>query len=485
MQKKFFSNLVLMLVLNLLVKPISIFGIDTGVQNRVGAEEYGLYFSLLNLSFLFNILMDLGINNFTTKNVAQFPHIVSRYMGKVLSFRILLFVIYAGITFGLGALLGHGKTSYSILCLLVFNQFLVMLIAYMRSHFAGWLYFKHDALFSVLDRLLLILICGSVFILTVRNEFQIEWFVWIQTICYILSFGLAFVLLSKKIGRPKLKLDFVFSLAIIRKSYPYALLILLMMFYTRQDSIMLESLHENGAYEAGVYAQGFRLLDAFFMFGMLFTGLLLPLFSNQMHNKESNLQLLLLSAKLLIGGAVLLAWICYLFPHTLLGAIYDNDIEASVAPFRWLMIAFIGMSIFLIFGTFLTAAGEMRFLNKTALVGIVLNLSLNILWIPTFGAEGAAVATIITQSITSLLQAYRAGRYFGLGSFKDFAGRLLIFAAFLTIAGYYWPSEEPGYLLVALLGGIALLILLKVWNISEMIQMLKQIKEPATEQTTT
>ena len=124
-----------MVFLNLLVKPFSVFGIDASVQNRVGADAYGMYFSLLNLTFLFNILMDLGINNFTTKNISQYPHIVKRYMGKLLSFRILLFTVYATITFGLGFALGYEVKEMSLLAFLVLNQFLANLISYFRSHF--------------------------------------------------------------------------------------------------------------------------------------------------------------------------------------------------------------------------------------------------------------------------------------------------------------------------------------------------------------
>ncbi len=58
MQRIFFSNLVLMMFLNLLIKPIALFGIDATVQNRVGAAEYGLYFSLLNFSVILNMLLD-------------------------------------------------------------------------------------------------------------------------------------------------------------------------------------------------------------------------------------------------------------------------------------------------------------------------------------------------------------------------------------------------------------------------------------------
>ena len=53
MQKKFLSSLGLLVLLNLIVKPLFILGIDAEVQNRVGQEDYGLYFGLLNLSFIF------------------------------------------------------------------------------------------------------------------------------------------------------------------------------------------------------------------------------------------------------------------------------------------------------------------------------------------------------------------------------------------------------------------------------------------------
>ena len=142
MQKKFISNLILIIALNLLVKPFAIFGIDATVQNKVGAEAYGLYFSLLNLSFLFNILTDIGINNYTTRNVSRYPHIASKYLGKLLSFRIILFLIYAITTLTVGISLGYRGQSLYFLLILIMNQWLVTLIAYIRSHFGGLQMFK-------------------------------------------------------------------------------------------------------------------------------------------------------------------------------------------------------------------------------------------------------------------------------------------------------------------------------------------------------
>src|SRR5690606_2095162 len=162
MQKKFISNLAFLVLLNLLVKPVAIFGIDAAVQNEVGAESYGIYFSLLNFSMLFNILLDFGINNFTTKNIAQHPQIASKYIGKILVFRLILFVFYAVFSYSIAFALNWNSYELYLLSFLVLNQLLVTLIAYVRSHFGGLLFFKTEAFIGVLDRVLLIFICGAV-----------------------------------------------------------------------------------------------------------------------------------------------------------------------------------------------------------------------------------------------------------------------------------------------------------------------------------
>lgn len=444
MQKKFISNLILIVFLNLLVKPFSIFGIDATVQNRVGADAYGLYFSLLNLSFLFNILMDLGMNNFTTKNIAQYPHIVSRYMGKLLSFRLILFFLYTFITISIGCIIGYSTHELFLLFFLLINQLFAVLIAYFRSHFAGLLFFKTDALLSVLDRLLLIVFCGTILLST--TEFKIEWFIWIQTLCYGLTTIIAFILLLKQIGSPKFSWHWTFSKAIVKKSIPYALLILLMMIYTRSDSVLLERLHPNGNHQAGIYAQGFRLLDAFFLFGMLFSNLLFPLFSKLFRKKESVLPLLKTSGNLLIGGAILIVAFCVTNSEYIVGLIYKHNILESLPSFKWLMLTFIGMCFSLIFGTLLTAHGSLRILIIFSIIAIVINSSMNLFLIPKLGAEGTAISAFTTQTSVAFLQFIYCFRMFhfkfSLNSFINyFAFLIVIIGTFYLLSSLkfsYW-----------------------------------------------
>jgi O-antigen/teichoic acid export membrane protein len=474
MQKKFLFSLFLMVLLNLLVKPLAIFGIDATVQNRVGAETYGLYFSLLNLSFLFNILLDLGINNFTTRNVAQHPHLASHYWGKLIGLRFLLFIVYALITIGIAVLVGYEGKELWMLAVLVFNQLLVTFIAFFRSHFGGLHLFKTDALISVLDRLLLILICGAVLFTNVSGgSFEIDWFIWIQTICYALTLIVAVFLLISRTGWPGLGFDTAFSWVILKKSLPYALLILLMMIYTRTDSVMLERLHPRGAFEAGIYAQGFRLLDALFMFGMIFANLLLPMFSRMLHEKAPEFKNLLHSSRdLLVGGALFVGFVCYSHAEAILSFIYDQYVAESVASFQLLMWVFTAMSLSLIYGTLLTAAGQLKVLNIISLIGVVLNILLNVYLIPEYGAEGAAFATLITQSLTAIVQAIVAHRIHHLElpikTIFAFTGYV---AAMLGLT--YLTKEFDYFLLIQFFGGFFLLFVTGLIDLRKLLIVLQ------------
>jgi O-antigen/teichoic acid export membrane protein len=473
MQRKFVSNLILIVVLNLLVKPVSLFWIDAGVQNRVGAQEYGTYYVLLNITVLFNILLDLGINNFTTKNIAQYPHLANRYLSKTWSFRMVAFIGYVFCTLPFVLLLDIGEKGYYLLSFLLLNQLLIGLIAYARAHFAGLLLFRWDALFSVLDRLLLILSCGSVFLVS-ADQFQIEWFVYCLSGSYILSVIVAYSVLSKKVGMPKFKLDKIFILSIVKRSFPYALLILLMMLYTRVDTFMIAFLHPNQQYEVGIYAQGFRVLDAFFMFAMLFAGLLLPIFSRQILDRIGNLSLMRLSSRILVGGAIWLSWACYENSTIILGWIYNENIMESAPAFRLLMLSFIGVCIALLNSTLLTAFGEMKKLNQVAMLSILLNVGLNYWLIPLKGAEGAALATLITQCGVALVYFLFSWQYFGQIKYLLHLIHLLTYGILLWLLSSFYTGEKEGVFFSAL--GFLALFGIGLWQPKSWILLLKKVQ---------
>ena len=97
MKKKFFSNLVLILLLNVVIKPLYILGIDAEILRITEINDpgsYGTYFSLLSLSFIFNIILDLGINNFNTRNIAQNNQLIKMHFSSKLTLKLNKRLLY-------------------------------------------------------------------------------------------------------------------------------------------------------------------------------------------------------------------------------------------------------------------------------------------------------------------------------------------------------------------------------------------------------
>lgn len=413
MQRKFLLNLLLALFLNVLVKPFYILGIDAEVLNRVEKYypgSYGAYFSLLGLSFIFNIFLDIGITNYNTRNVAQHSHMLPKYFSKFIGVRFLLAIVYIALLFVAGLMFNYDNHHFFILMLLGVNQILVAFILFVRSNLSGLMLFAKDSILSVLDRMLLILI-GSVFLWggVYQKPIKIEWFVFAQTFAYAITLlvGLLFMRRNVKV----LKIDFnrKMSIAILKQSYPYALLVLLMMIYYRVDSVMLERMLDDGGVEAATYAKGFRFFEAYNMVAYLFAGLLLPMFASMLKNKKVNevTDLIYLSFKTLLTISIILGVSSFMMSEEIMQwRFHDSGSEliSSSFSFSILMGCFVSVTITYIFGTLLTANGSLKTLNYIAGIGVVINVFLNYLLIPKNGAVGAATASFVTQALTAVVQ---------------------------------------------------------------------------------
>ncbi len=438
MQKKFIANLFFLLLLNLTIKPFWILGIDRSVQNILGTEEYGHYFALMNFSFLLNIILDAGLTNYNNRNISRYQFLVKKHFSALFTLKLMLGLLYFLVAGVSAFLIGYHKKSWDLLILLLLNQFFVYLVLYLRSNLAGLQLFKYDSVVSVLDRLLMIIFCG---ILILTNDkfhmLNLKNFVITQVVSYAIVALIAMLIIFKKVGKVKFTFKLTFSRIIIKKSLPYAILVLLMTFYNRTDSVMLERILPEGigALQSGIYAHGYRLLDSANMIALLFATLLLPMFSGMLKRNESVQGLVETSFKILMSGVIMISVLCYCFSEPIISLLYSDEVVESAGVFKWLILSLIPISITYIFGTLLTANGNLKILNRMAIFGVCLNITLNIILIPTYMALGTAISSLITQAVTALVQVYLATRYVKFHLNKRMVINTLVFAIGLfTIA---------------------------------------------------
>lgn len=466
-QRQFLGSLALLLLLNLLIKPLYLLGIDAEIQQRTGPGEYGLFFALMNFAFLFNIIADFGISNRNTRDSSIDSRSSLEEARYTAGLRMLLGVVYLFITLMAGYIAGYSGKALNLLLLLAFNQILASLILYYRSFLSGMHHFAGDSIISVLDRSIMIVMAGFILLRSDRT-FEVEWLAWIQTAAYGITAGTAFIMLRKKGLSTGIKFSVSRSADIIRRSYPYALLVFMMMVYNRTDGVMLERMLQDGGTEAGIYARSYRIFEALNMVAYLFAVLLLPMFSRALNEGIPVKALGSRAIELLVFGSVSVAAIAWYYPETVLSWRYEDFGPQSAAVFRWLMLGFIAVSLSYVTSTLLTAGKRLRWLNTASAGCIMLNIVLNILLIPENGAEGSALATAITQWVATGLQIVFILVWFRRGPGMPLIMRLGGFSLIALILTHISTimEGENGYKILALAGMLVLAgFLTRVLNI--------------------
>jgi len=417
MQRKFITNLFLLICLNLLIKPFWIFGIEVTVQNTVGEHAYGLYFALFNFSMIFNTILDMGINNFNNCSVARSEDFLKEGFSRIFTLKLILGIFYAIVVFVAAQIAGYDISHYTLLIPIVINQFLSVFILYLRSNVSGLLHFKTDSFLSIIDRTVMI-ICCSILLWgrVVDTPFKIEWFVYIQTFAYLFTIliALPIVLTKTKLRSPYL--DFKYFKFILYQSIPLALLALLTNLHNRTDSVFLERLLPSplGAEQAGIYASAFRLLDAAMIIAFLISVLLLPMFSRIISEKKSVNALVKTSFTLIFIYGVILAISCYFYSDAIMELLYPKHASESSDVFRILILSIVPLSATYIFGSLLTAAGKLKKLNIIAFIAMIINIGLNLILIRDYHAFGSALASLCTQLFIIVTQIIITVKIFSL-----------------------------------------------------------------------
>lgn len=463
MKKHFITNLALLIFLNLLIKPFWFFGIEVGVQNQVGEEIYGFYFSLFNFAFILNMLLDVGINNYNNRAIARDHTLLKGNLAAIIPLKLFLSLIYAGVVLVSGKILGYSQEQFQMLWVLVLNQFLASFILYFRTNISGLQLYRTDSLLSVMDRSLMILFTGLLLWGNISSKpFQIEWFVYAQTASYILTLMTSAGIVRFRSGKFFHLLRLSGSLKILRASYPFALLILLMALFNRVDSVMLERLLENGREQAGIYAQSFRIFEAATQFSFLFAILLLPMFSRMIQLKQDVNELVRTALPLLMVAGLSVATMAYFYKFEIIDLLYRTHTSYSSKIFGILMVGFLFVSISYLYGTLLTANHNLRQLNIVAAITVVINISLNLILIPRHQALGAAISSLISQGFYAIAQMILAVRLLNIPSNRDIFFKLAAFLAINLVSGYltlFIPGWVPGILLLAASCSVSALLL--------------------------
>ncbi len=479
MKQKFLGNFIFLILVNLLAKPLYIFGIDMKVQDVVGAEDYGIYFILFNFSFLFFIILDLGLTQYNSRVVAQDNSKLKTLAPNFIVAKLFLgFVFLLAILLG-GFLLGYNAIELRLLLLVglihAFNSF----IEYLRSNIAALHLFKLDAVLSIINRILLIFICGTLLYGSFASEFKIEHFIYVQIFTLCITAFLSFFVVVKQIDSFSFSLDKGLIIKIIKEGYPYALLVLLTTVYTRTDAVMLKELiPSDGETEAGYYAAAYRFLDMVSMFGLLMASQLLPMFARLIKEKdtESIRHLAQVGFKIIMFISIGVSVCLGTFGEEIIALIFDTYPAAYVGLLLSLLIfSFIPIGTSYVFGTLMNANADLKILNTMGIIGVLVNILLNFILIPKYNALGAVYATVFTQSIVAIAHIYYSNKKLDLQLPTGLFIRIILFGVLMYVLMQFGMIHlDVNWIVKIIMGGVLTLPIAWVFKLLD-IEMIKEV----------
>lgn len=461
MKKIFAQNILLLLLVNLMIKPLWIFGIDLQVQKVLGHEIYGSYQTFVSFCIIFQILLDMGLQHYANRSIARSPNAFYTLFPNIMVAKLGLSTIYL-LVIGLAAFLFQYSFSQilfltSVACIQIVQSFYLFL----RSNIAAKQLYKTDSFLSVLDRGLLIIFCGILlYIPFFSKNFTIQTFVQAQILTLSLSCVVAYALLKRNYVIYWRTIKFLKVVGIIKQGLPYALLIFFMAVFLRIDNVLLDQLMGSAA--VGKYAGLFRFLDmANNMTGVLMSGMLLSFFGKHFKDEQTIAQICKLCNVTLIPAAIIAPVVASFYANdvfTLLKLSLGIDANIHLAV---LMLAYPAYCLMYIYSTLLTALGQLKQLIYFALLALVINIVGNLILIPMYGILGACIMHAVTISFYACATILGANKYYQMSIFPfQVIGRYLVIALAIygLIIGLQY-LQLPILLIMCLVGVFAALFI--------------------------
>jgi O-antigen/teichoic acid export membrane protein len=395
-------------VLNLLVKPGWIL-VENLVQNRLGHATFGLVAAFSALAVIVATLTDLGLTQFTVQRLAAEPEFADQHFPTLLPLRALLTGVALLALLALGAALGYQGQQLLLLAAVGGSLLLTQYGLFLRGPVQARQHFNTDALLSVFEKLLAL---GLVVGLLLSSSLGLNTYIGARLAAAVFTAVLFLGLLRRLFGRlPHRWPRRGPAGQLLRGSLPFAFIALLYGINERVDMVLLERL--SSAEEAGYYAAAYRWLDAVMMYAWTVLPLFFARFAHAVARPRELRQLLWFGQRV-VAIPLLFAVAFVLFRGEVLFWQFSHsqapELARMVLCSKLLFLNVLVHAFFAIYSTLLTSTRHQTIVSWLIGFSIALNLSLNLLFLPRYGAVAAAANTLISVVFVSLSYVWLVAR---------------------------------------------------------------------------
>lgn len=366
------------------------------VIRYLGPKQFGTLSYALSYVALFGMLADCGVEVILVKDLIENPSRRSLIMGSAFVLRILG-ALAAVVLIFLSFFVLHVEPMTKLIISLVSLRLFFVAFNNIDSFFQSRVLSRYTV-YSQLIALAVTSIMCTWFVATQKPLIDFVWIAFLETAVA----ALGFIFFYQKVHGERWQIDRSIMKDLLARSWTLVISAFAIMVYMRLDQIMIK--HILGDAAVGQFAVAVRVSEAFYFIPMAITTSLFPAIvqAKMMGEAVYHERLRTLNSFLI--------WIA--LGVTLVFSICGKDLiqiffGAQYAPASGVLMIHIWASVFVFLGVLRSkwAINEQaqNLVMIYTVIGAVINIVLNLFWIPLWGINGAAFATVVAQCFAAIL----------------------------------------------------------------------------------
>lgn len=376
------------------------------VVRYLGPKDFGLYSYVLSFVWLFVSISTLGLETISVREIVKQPQRKDEIIGTVFRLRFLGGI--SAIAFiALVLLISQEELFTTILILIASFAFIFQSFSAIEYYFRAVVKAKYNAyalfasaIFSSTAKIILILIEAPLIYFIAAFTFEY----------FVIAVGLVMVYKVNKQNIFDWKYSKMLSLSLLKDSWPLIFSGIFVVIYMKIDQVMLKHMISEEA--VGFYAVAVRLSEAWYFIPVAICNSIFPAIVNaknvsgEFYNNRMQ-KLYDLLTWLAIGIAIPVT----IYSAQIIELVFGSEFSAA-APVLTIYI-WAGVAIFLGVASSQYLANEnlTKLLAFRTLVGMILNVVLNLFLIPIYGIVGSAIATLISYTAATFVLSFHKTYY--------------------------------------------------------------------------
>lgn len=357
----------------------------------LGPSNFGLINYAASIVTFVSPIMYLGVNSILVREIVDLPEREGETLGTAITMSLLSSVFCILGIFAFTSLVNRGEKETVIVC----SLYSVLLIFQALEMIMYWFQAKLKAKYTSVVALAAYAVVSAYKIFLLATGKNIRWFALSYALDYMLI-AFSLLVIYNIIGAQKLSFSFKAAKRLLNTGKYYIISNLMITVFSQTDRIMLKLMindSETGFYSAAVTCAG--------MTGFVFTAIIdsfRPLIfdykkTDEIHYEKSIVSLYSLVIYLSLLQSVAFTVLAPLIISILYGSAYTASIRALQIIVWYCTFSYLGGAR----DIWILAENKQRHLLMINAVGAVMNIALNYVLIPFFGACGAALASVATQ----------------------------------------------------------------------------------------